>query len=551
MKQTPFNSTLLFLLLLSAALFSGCKSTNPPTVHPQPPTSIAAALSFEDKLLGTGLGGKVLVTRALNDNDATSYVLRWGSNGVPAATHENFPSNFIARLEITGGYSATPYEYELYFPSLPPEELGIDSILVYTANSVGENPIGLATQFTNVIDDPQATFAFPQSVSFSDTDTRVSLAGTINFVPPANEAAISDYVVRFVGSTGCALDREPLAVIAVGQAPTFSFSNLTPPSAARSFAVIPRDLDQREPDRCAAFLHTDTSAFNQIVPSATPLLMASRVTLTQDSDETDNITLTLRVQGSLDERDLSTGYYVNVLDDSTNTCSTRLAYFPKAGNRATHTLELAQWQVPPNTTRLLVSTGTECGFTGGEPHVITLNNLRGDWHLIKSRSSNLCLRAETTEPDFPDNDGLSNHLRLTTCDAYDSAQRFTVTTTGFDEEANAYVIYRVTAAASNSCLWRRDNLDTQEWQLKKTCDGSEGITADIQIRARSNANGRRDKSMAVRRPDSAAWEYSCASETGGDRLTSGWNNCTSPTLFNFAPAGTTDTNRYAVFNDGP
>lgn len=551
MKQTPFNPILLCLLLLSVAVVSGCKGTNPPTVHPQPPTSIAAALVFEDKLLGDGLGGKVLVARSPQDSDATSYVLRWGSNGVPVPVSDSFPSNFIARLEITGGYTATPYEYELYFPALPPAELGIDSIIVYTANSVGENPIGLATQFINVIDDPGATFAFPQAVSFSDADARVSIAGTISFVPPADESSISGYAVRFVGSTGCALDREPLAVIAVGQAPSFSVSNLTPPSSARAFAVIPRNLDQREPDRCADFPKTDTSAFNQIVPSATPLFMASRVTLTPDSDETDNLTLTLQVQGSFDERDLSTGYYINLLDDRTGACSSRLAYFPKAGNRASHRLELSQWQVPPNTTRLLVSTGTECGFPGGEPHVITLNNARGNWHLVRSTTSGLCLRAETSEPDFPDNDGLSNLLRLTSCDAYDTAQRFTVTTAGYDEEVGAAVIYRVTAAESSSCLWRRDNLEAQEWQLKKSCDGSEGITADIQIRARSNANGRRDKSMAVRRPDGTVWEYSCAIETGADRLTSAWNNCTSPTLFNFAPAGTTDSSRYAVLNDGP
>lgn len=551
MKQTPFNPILLCLLLLSVAVFSGCKGSNPPTVHPQPPTSIAEAITFEDKLLGNGLGGKVRVSRSPQDNDATTYVLRWGVGESAAPINASFPSNFIARLEITGGYTATPLEYELYFPSLPPEDLGVDSIVVYTANSVGENSVGRATQFINLIDDPDATFAFPQSVTFSDTDTRVSIAGTIHFVPPADESAVSGYAVRFVGSSGCALDREPLAVISVGQAPTFSFSNLTPPSSARSFAVIPRDLDQREPDRCADFPRTQADSFNQIVPSATPLFMASRVILSPDSDDTDNLTLTLQVQGSLDERDLGTGYYVNLLDDSTGACSTRLAYFPKAGNRAVHTLELFQWQVPPTVTRLLVSTGTECGFPGGEPHVITLNNLRGNWHQIKSSASGLCLRAEAAEPAFPDNDGLSNLLRLTACDAYDAAQRFTVTTAGYDEEAGAAVIYRVTAAESSSCLWRRDNLNAQEWQLKKTCDGSEGITADIHIRAQSNANGRRDKRMAVRRPDGTTWEYSCAIATGGDRLASGWNNCTNPTLFNFAPAGTTDSNRYAVLNDGP
>lgn len=535
----------LGLLLVTTATISGCKDPQPPTVHPTPPTSIASAIDFEDKLLGPGIGGKIFVTRTANDNDATSYVVRWSSNGAAAATNASFPSNFITRFEITSGVASTPYEFDLYFPSLPPAELGINGIIVYTANPVGENPNGLEIRYENVIDNNQGQPAFPQSVTFADTDERLQIAGNVSFVPPTDESNISDYVIRYASENGCALEGNLLATIARGESPTHTLAARIPPTAARSIVVIPRDLAQNEPERCAAFPHSEAAAFNVITASTTPTYLANRVTIEADSDDSDNFTATLSIQGSRDERDLSTGYYVNLRNDVTGTCGESLAYFPKSGNRQWHTFEFTHWQIPRNTTKLMISTGTECGFAGGEPHEIDLVNLRGDWHLIKSTTGEQCLRVGAEEPAFPDNDGLSSVLHFADCNTYDMAQRFNVTNLWLDDGPNIGVIFQISAIDSQSCVWRRDNTSTQEWQVKRVCDGSEGLTTQVQLLSAGNSG--RNKRMAIRRQVGGAYEYSCATTTAGGQLSSSWATCSAPQLFNFAPAGTSEPSRYSVF----
>jgi hypothetical protein len=545
------------LLFAFFIILSGCRADALDPRFREPPTSIATSIEFEDKIQGEALGGTISVVRALDDSDASAYILRWGSNGAVAQTNDEFTSNFIHRFEITGGYTDVPYEYQLYIPTPPPVDLNIDSIMVFTTNTVGDNSIGIDVALNNLIEEPLAPIEHPVSVSFEDGDSRVTIQGTIEFQAAVDETSIDFYTIRYADESGCPLQSSAIAIIEQGQAYSYTLSARTAPSSARSFVVLASNQygEAAETD-CSEYSASDHTVFNQIVPSMQPYYMAKRVKLSSDSDDTSQFTATLEIQGGNDERDLSTGYYVNLLDDSTGECSNQIAYFPKIGKRLWHTFEFTSWLIPENTTNLLISTGTECGFAGGEPHRVEINNSRGNWYLIKSVDTELCLSAEDSEPtEFPDNDGLSSHLRMVSCDAYDTAQRFTVSNLYLNDQPNSYVVYRVASVEKGGCLWRRDNAGEQEWQLMKACDDS--VETQIQIMSRNDDNGRRNKTMAARNqistdPDAPAWEYSCIVETG-DKLISGWNNCNASnwSLFNFAPAGTANVNEYSALYDQP
>lgn len=546
-------------ILLMPLLLTGCPEGGGIVIGPTaPPTSVALNIEFSDTIPGSGIGGTIKVTRAVDDSDATAYIVRWGSNGVPAPVTAEFSSNYIGRLVTSGARSDVPYSLDIYVAE-PPADLDIDSIMVFTSNSAGENTNGISVPLINVIDIDNAPTLHPASVTFSDTDERVSIAGTVTFQPPASEAGIASYVIRLANADGCPLQIPALGEVAQGAAYSFEVSPRAISSASYSIAVIAKNqFGEASSENCSDYAHTDPANFNTIVAGATPFYTANRATpaVPVDDDDTVAYHATVAVQGSRDERDLGTGYFVNLGDNAGNCLTPALAQLSPIGNREWQNVEINLPQVPTNATRILVSTGTECGYAGGAPHELTLGNNLGNWFQIKSTTSNRCLQTMASEPgQIPDNDGQSNELRLTACDSHNPAQHFLVNNIYASDDPNGYVIFNVVSETTGGCLWRRNNSDEQEWQVRKDCSSSE-LGNEIQIIARSNSNGRRDKTLAVRSTVAEADKlYSCAIESE-DRLVSSWDNCSttlfsSPSLFNFAPAGTTDSTQYAVLADGP
>lgn len=555
---------LLLPLLITPIVLTGCKGGNIQIGPTDPPTSVAKKIEFTDIIPGNAIGGFIKVTRADDDSDATSYIVRWGSSYAPAPTSEEFPSNFITRFAISAARTGEPYSQEIYVQA-PPSELNIDSILVYTSNSAGENSTGVGTELINVIDINEAPTVHPVSVTFNDSDDRVSIAGTVNFGAPVDETGITSYVVRLAGETGCPLQGNALGEVAQGSAYSLTVPARTVLSASRSIVVLAKnEFGEAYSDDCNAYAHSDPATFNSIVPSDQPYFMANRATFktatgmptdaqSADNDDSVRYHAYLTVQSSRDERDLGTGYYINLGDSDGNCIKPALAFLPPAGgNRIDQEVEIDLPDMAANISKILVSTGTECGFTAnpnGPPHELALNNHLGDWYQIKSATSGQCLQVMDTEPtQIPDNDGQSNDLRLVNCDAQNLAQRFSMQYMGGGNENYDYYVYRVRSEYNGGCLWRRTNTDAQEWQVKKDCSISE-LGTELQVIARSSTNGYRNKTLAVRDAATSPQQFSCAIETA-DRLVSGWNNCAgSNSFFNFAPAGTHDNSQYAVLDD--
>lgn len=538
-RRFRFQSLLLFFAIIS---LMGC---GPEKIFKDPPTSVATGLQFEDKIQGTALGGTVFINRAVDDSDASSYVLRWGSNGAPASTSDEFKSNYIGRVTIVASNNSIPYKYELYIPELPPEELNIDSIMVFTSNPAGENPIGIEVALNNLIEAPLAPTAHPQNVSFSDQNTRVTIQGNIEFVGAIDESNIHYYTLRYAGDDGCPLQTAAISQIPVGANYAYTISERTVISAARSVVVIAgNEHGEAVETDCALYSSSNTAEFNIITESQTPYWPARKVLIGEDTDDTEFVTALIEIQGSNDERDLSTGYYINLNDGTNGSCNTLLEFFPKKGKRQWHELQLDQWAVPTGATQFLVSTGTECGFEPhGQPHQIAIKNNIGQWFQIKTDAGK-CLRAEDSEPtEFPDNDGQSSHLRLVDCDAYDEAQRFTRHT--LDIGANE-AFHRIVSVSKGGCIWRRDNTQTQEWQLMKSCNSGVGTV----IRTATNGDNNKTFSLSIERdvstdPEQPELEHSCA-VVDGNKLISSWNNCNDANvvLVNLPRAGTENPDNY-------
>lgn len=530
--------------LLGAVTLSGCKGADP-TRYNAPPTSITEAVTFVDTIQGGGVGGTVTITRAADDNDASAYVIRWGNGDVPVELPAG-QSNYIGSIPLT---HTAEQQLSFNFSVLSMPE-NANSVLVLTSNANGEATSGLSIPVENMIRHPLAPTAQARSLYFSDRGSNVAIFGELSLSTNYYEASnVSFYNVRYAGADGCILPGEPVFTFRRSTGAThYRFNiNRLPPKNATSLVVVTGNVyGEAYLDDCSGYVRSTPEPFNYIYPDTIPYHASRAAYFTgPDTDSTYRLSRTLVIEPSEDERDLSTGYYVNWRNPSgySSSCGDRIAYFPKNGG--SHTLVLNR-AIPRGVTEILVGTGRECvGLTTEQPaHRVALENspnpANGTWFQIKNASNGRCISADDRGAGEA-----SSGLSMATCDAYAVSQRFTVANlniTGNDD------LHHVRSVKTGGCFKRE--YWSGNWQLDYTC-ATDDLFAQMEL-TKLNTSDRAAKRMVVRNNVAGVWHYSCAwADLVQPRPTGTWGNCGwgIDMTWHFMPFGNPDPLTYALFND--
>lgn len=541
MHQEVHKIARVLTLLGSVAGLSGCLEDMGSTRFTTPPTAVAAGLEFTDKNMGPLVGGTIKIAPAQDgqtDFDAwtfDSYVLRWGHDGEPIPSSLGGVSSYIGRVER----SSQPLEFN--FTTMPPQSA--NSIIVYTDNAIGSATEGRYINFENVIIDPRvpSAAARPEFYKFTDGYHSIRIAGTLIFRKPpaytkcnesscqeitATEADITKYVVRFADDNGCPFPGPAVAEVNKNSTGIYYVSigydkTLLPSAEMTTMAMIPANQYGEAYSESCEYAHTLTR-INDILPSRFPHYVASSVTLSADTDDTDSLSATIDITRALDERDLLTGYYISWGYSSHSGDLHQLRYFPKNGNN--HQLTLTNWVPTVNGTTydierisFFVSTGQE-NWEGAHVKEFKLGNnnrtVEGNWFLInlnnehESQTTQYCIRA----------DALNADLKKATCNKYDVSQRFDVVNANFAGNDDMHYIRSV--QFPNQCFYRADDAGAPNWRLFN-CDNTWNMRVEIKGN-NSHADYRMNKKIAVN--SGSSWTCLAHYSVNND-LSSPWGNC--------------------------
>lgn len=194
MRRLSFHSITAFLFFSFAALgaFAGGGGSSPPSIR-------AASLSFNDNDGYSGkIGGPVVIGKASDETNITSYVLRWGlAGGCNAA------NSFIAEIPKTGANITWQMPTGTSIPG------AVYELLVYTKNAAGEMATCQGTRVAindRVAPKPQhlakkVFYHFTAPANPSDIFA-VTKAESVEIIPAADESDITHYAVYWGDAAG-------------------------------------------------------------------------------------------------------------------------------------------------------------------------------------------------------------------------------------------------------------------------------------------------------------------------------------------------------------
>lgn len=166
------------------------------------PANGPIGVTFTDTDTNITFGGPVTITRAINELDITSYQITWGGLG-----------NCIPIGNVIGQVSPVGFGNIVFsIPVGTTKPVAADKILVFSANSFGQN---LDCAFVEVVNDnsnAQVPSTPPDAVSFTDVDDNDTIGGTVNITRAPIELDVTSYVLRF-GSGGCNIQNSFIAEI--------------------------------------------------------------------------------------------------------------------------------------------------------------------------------------------------------------------------------------------------------------------------------------------------------------------------------------------------
>jgi hypothetical protein len=500
--------SLVALTILISACF------NNPTRYTEVPTAIAAGIEFSDRDTSSGLSGKVTILAADDGETASSrwtfdnYIVRWAIDGIPQPYSVTGESNLAGQLHRT----RTPLEFEINRKTLPE---GINSLVVYTSNALGSATEGFVYYFDNLLIDPRAPQHFSASVGFVDTDESLRIKGRIGFGTPAEgDSDIRFYTIRFAGEDGCPLDGDAIAKVnRVWHASSYGYnmpSAILPPAEARSITVIPGNQYADAYALDCAYPKSNLSNFNRITPTDTPYYQAERITFV-DTNESADVSGTLTIYPSIDERDLSTGYYLEKMNGSDLPVGPAV-YFPKTGGPHTYQITNAS-----RFARYRVSTGkTPADYYHRRDITLGSSNIYGTWFTIKNKSTDTCIRA----------DSASARLSMAECDANDIYQRFNVSHTTWSADPDNDDYHHIESVAFPGRYFNRAYTADGAWFLGPLSENWSRVilTGFNSSQVAASTVNKEWKKMAIINIVAGSPNYACASMYF-TTLQSSWGNC--------------------------
>jgi photosystem II stability/assembly factor-like uncharacterized protein len=192
-------------------------------VPENPPVNV----EFEDlDERGRFIAGPIKITRALKEEDITTYAVYWARNGEKLQSHPN-PIAIV-------GKENDPLVAQLTEVQLPSE---VNSLLVLSRNNDGEMSIGKTT----LILDKGVPNNAATSVEFSDQNNEVGkLTGSILVTKAIDESDIDEYRIYWGDHMGRKLRNHPspIGILKKGAGMSLSLTDIDIPSDAHRFVAI-------------------------------------------------------------------------------------------------------------------------------------------------------------------------------------------------------------------------------------------------------------------------------------------------------------------------
>lgn len=314
------------------------------------PVNAAVSVAFtDDDLNGGRIGGKISISKAVDESDITHYVVYFGSG---VSTKQS--ATPIATIAKTGQNISSALRDGTIKPA------NATHLLVYTKNQYGET---IQAVYTSLIDKGIPINA-ASSVSFSDTNlTGGKLDGDISIVKAANESDLTHYVVYFGSNASTKQSMTPIATIAkTGQNLVTRFpAGTDKPKDASHLLVFTKNADGE----------MATGAAVQIIDKGVPVNAAVAVSFTDTDLNGGKIAGNIAITKAVNESDVT--HYVVYFgsDSSTKQSTTPLVTLPKTGTTISYWLP-AGTNKPANATHLLVFTKNADGenATSAEVQII-------------------------------------------------------------------------------------------------------------------------------------------------------------------------------------
>ena len=315
----------------------GISDTTPDTTTADVPVNAAVSVSFTDLDPDGGqLFGDVVIAKASDESDVTSYVLYWGSeqNKSPITT-------FFA----TGSNLTHTFAWNTAIPS------GATHFLVFTANASGE----MATGVSVLIVDLAVPVNAAVGVTFTDTDPDGGqVGGDVVITKASDESDVTSYVLYW-GSVGSA--KESFTAIATlaatGSNLTHTFAaDTTVPVGATHLLVFTANADGEM---------GGVGVYTAIVDLGVPVNAAVGVAFTDTDPDGGQLAGDVVVARASDESDVTS--YLLYWGSSATTKQSPTAIAPVTGSNLTHTFP-ADTAVPVGATHLLVFTANADGEMG-------------------------------------------------------------------------------------------------------------------------------------------------------------------------------------------
>lgn len=356
----------LFLIALTLA---ACKA----------PVNNPTSVTFTDSDPSATLGGDVVIGRAVDEKDITSYRLRWGSTEACVAIENE--------IAVVNKSAAGDLIYHM--PAGTEMPSAAEHILVFAKNAFGENPACASVEIQNNEDVSNPPANPPVAISFTDNDGVNTIGGPVTITPAVDEFDITHYVLRF-GNNGCNVGATVIADVAkTGSTIVYQLpQGTTIPAGATQILAYSKNGDGEMPD-CQNAAATIEDYIAPTPPSETAQAVSFN-----DIDDLQTIGGTIAITKAIMEDNIST--YVLRWGNSAGcniSGNSQLAELAATGSNLTYSLP-ANTTIPSEATQILVYSKNSVGeMADCNAASTTITNMLGQWVTLRHGSSGECMQA--------------------------------------------------------------------------------------------------------------------------------------------------------------
>lgn len=541
--------------LIAVLSLTGCFDSDLFYRYSEAPENTPVGADFYDVINGPTVGGFIDVEPAVDEQNISSYVARWGIDGEVAPTDTGLfedDSNYI------GEVNKNRSRLKIIMPAFTEVPEGVNSIVVRSKNSLGETETGASVEIFNLnADEGVPSEQIPidnRSPRFYDTLNNTLISGSLIFdgVPDEAAAGVTKYVVRFAGTNGCQLiGMEPLKLWDTQEDVSFDFvtadgssyyqvrikGTVVPKEAHSIIVVTANDIGEGTVNRCnyprTLNVYDDDNGepyydpWNKTSGYGTYPYYPPKLLSYEDSDDSYKVSANIRFASA--EREESVFYYAvcltnNAASNKNNTvhCNKELQRITLGINQEEYEIDidLEDEDIRDYDYLAMISAGDVDGIGSGVTFPISV---LPDWFVIQNKNEpEKCVEVAEDQEQEEGEDASYTYLKMANCDASETKQRFTLVSNPVDGKD----YYRVHAVSNNKCIYRSGAIGNDNFKLTNQCwYNSQAVRMEIT----PMPNSTDDNALKIARLASSpgmvdAW--SCMSSNENDNgIQSLWHNC--------------------------